>query len=144
MSLPEPVPGLVIRYRYLWHDEADIGRDEGQKDRPCAVVLAVTNRRGRQHVVVAPITHSKPNKDPLAVHLDWSIKRRLGLDDEPSWIITNDVNVFEWPGHDLDRIQTGSGEKCDYGNLPASITRRLINTVRTHSKDKSLKQVQRD
>jgi hypothetical protein len=144
MVLPEPVPGLVVRYRYLWHDEAEVGRDEGRKDRPCAVVIALKDRLGRKQVVVAPITHSKPSKDPFAIHLDRRIKIRLGLDDEPSWIITNDLNVFEWPGPDLGRFQPGSSEKFEYGNLPASITRRLIEAVRTHSRDKSLKRVQRD
>ncbi len=42
MSLPEPELGLVIRYSYLWKSEHDAGRDEGSKDRPCAIVLSVT------------------------------------------------------------------------------------------------------
>ena len=41
MSWPEPRPGLVIRFSYLWKPEADAGRVEGVKDRPCAIVLAV-------------------------------------------------------------------------------------------------------
>ena len=43
MSLPEPERGLVIRYSYLWKSEHDEGRDEGIKDRPCAIVLNVTD-----------------------------------------------------------------------------------------------------
>ncbi|MGE3477663.1 MAG: hypothetical protein AB7H70_17820 [Rhodospirillaceae bacterium] len=39
MSFPAPVPGLVIRYSYLWRDEFLKGREEGVKDRPCALVL---------------------------------------------------------------------------------------------------------
>ena len=38
MALPKPVPGLVIRYSYLWHREYLEGREDGQKDRPCAIV----------------------------------------------------------------------------------------------------------
>ena len=37
--LPRPVPGLVVRYSYLWLDEHRRGREEGVKDRPCAIVL---------------------------------------------------------------------------------------------------------
>ncbi|MDF0490607.1 hypothetical protein PX554_20960 [Sphingomonas sp. H39-1-10] len=39
MQIPEPVPGLVIRYAYLWSHEAKVGHEEGSEDRPCAVLL---------------------------------------------------------------------------------------------------------
>ena len=38
--MPLPVPGLVIRYSYLWHSEHLAGREEGTKDRPCAIIAA--------------------------------------------------------------------------------------------------------
>lgn len=41
MPWPEPEPGLVIRYAYLWRREQETGREKGTKDRPCAVVLAL-------------------------------------------------------------------------------------------------------
>lgn len=41
MPLPKPIPGLVIRYSYLWCSEYLEGREEGQKDRPCAIVAAI-------------------------------------------------------------------------------------------------------
>ena len=31
----------MVRYAYLWTHEAEAGAEEGRKDRPCAVVLAV-------------------------------------------------------------------------------------------------------
>src|ERR1700722_12313548 len=40
MALPEPEPGLVISYAYLWHHEHQSGHDEGRKDCPCVIVLA--------------------------------------------------------------------------------------------------------
>lgn len=39
MVFPVPVPGLVIRYSYLWASEHARGQEEEVKDRPCAVVL---------------------------------------------------------------------------------------------------------
>ena len=60
MTLPKPEPGLVIRYSYLWHDEFLEGREEGVKDRPCAVVLAAKTADGRTVTTVLPITHSLP------------------------------------------------------------------------------------
>ncbi len=41
MSFPDPHPGLVIRYAYLWKREHDEGREDGSKDRPCSIVLSV-------------------------------------------------------------------------------------------------------
>jgi hypothetical protein len=46
MALPEPAPGLVICYSYLWHDERRRGVDEGRKDRPCAIVVARIDEAG--------------------------------------------------------------------------------------------------
>ena len=66
MSLPTPKPGLVIRYSYLWARERDKGREEGVKDRPCAVLLATTTEQGDLRVIVLPITHVPPNENPKA------------------------------------------------------------------------------
>jgi hypothetical protein len=40
VAFPTPHPGLVISYAYLWAEESDQGREEGVKDRPCAIVVA--------------------------------------------------------------------------------------------------------
>jgi hypothetical protein len=41
MAVPEPQLGLVISYSYLWHHEHREGNDEGRKNRPCGIVLAL-------------------------------------------------------------------------------------------------------
>ena len=46
MTWPAPQPGLVVRFSYLWKREADAGREEGVKDRPCAVVIAIEGKEG--------------------------------------------------------------------------------------------------
>lgn len=49
MSLPAPQPGLVICYSFLWSHEHRRGQEEGRKDRPCVIVLAVaTDAKGSQ------------------------------------------------------------------------------------------------
>jgi hypothetical protein len=37
MALPEPRPGLVIRYDYLWTPDATAGRDQGEERSACLV-----------------------------------------------------------------------------------------------------------
>lgn len=128
MTLPPPALGLVVRYAYLWRSEADRGRQEGAKDRPCAVVLAVRRDGGRTVVAVAPITHSPPAEGTLAVELPNTTKERLGLDAAPSWIVVGEINVFEWPGPDLRPI-SGTG-RFAYGYLGARTLRAVLDTAR--------------
>jgi mRNA-degrading endonuclease toxin of MazEF toxin-antitoxin module len=101
MALPDPVAGMVIRYSYLWSEDRRQGRDEGLKDRPCVVVLAVTREQDQIVVTVAPITHRPPQSDSGAIEIPANQKRRLGLDDEQSWIVTDELNKFDWPSPDL-------------------------------------------
>ena len=117
LSLPKPEPGLIIRYSYLWHAEYREGREEGVKDRPCAIVLAVEDRshnlrstgptggsaNNKPRVVVLPVTHSPPEDPALAIELPLATKNRLGLDAERSWIVLSESNEFFWPGPDLRR-----------------------------------------
>lgn len=56
MDVPIPVPGLVVRYAYLWASEYDTFREESVKDRPAVVILAERNTIGRLIVVVLSIT----------------------------------------------------------------------------------------
>lgn len=121
MSLPAPTPGLVIRYSYLWARERDAGREDGVKDRPCAVLLATRDEAGDLKVIVLPITHARPLDPDGAVEIPAATKRRLGLDEDQSWIVVTECNVFAWPGPDL-RFARGAGpESVAYGLLPAKL-----------------------
>lgn len=128
MALPEPVPGLVISYAYLWRDEALRGQEEGRKDRPCVIVLSVRTAEGKTIVTVAPVTHTPPNHPDSAIELPPDTKRRLGLDGERSWIVAADLNRFIWPGADLRPIRRGSRDYA-FGLLPPSVYRALRDKV---------------
>lgn len=126
MGSPEPEAGLVISYSYLWSDEAAEGHVEGRKHRPCAIVLVVQQAEGRGPVVtVAPITHSPPSSLNAVIEIPLAVKRHLGLDDEPSWVVLDDFNVFTWPGFDL-RPVPGQKDRYHYGFLPPKLFERVI------------------
>lgn len=144
MALPEPKPGLVIRYAYLWGREADQGAEEGSKDRPCAVVLASRREGDETRVIVAPITHSMPDKGMAAMEIPADTKRRLGLDHERSWIITSEVNVFTWPGPDVRPVPGRTASLFSYGYLPTHTARAMIDGVNEQRRRRQLRQVQRD
>lgn len=116
MALPEPELGLVISYAYLWHREHLAGRYQGQKDRPCVIVLAVDQGAKGKRVTVVPVTHSEPKDKSLAIELPQAVKRHLGL-DAARWIMLDEGNRFIWPGYDL-RLAAGTNDRYDYGYLP--------------------------
>jgi hypothetical protein len=118
VSLPVPRPGLVIRYSYLWKREADAGREEGAKDRPCAVVLALEDQAGHTRVIVLPITHSAPQSLEEGIEIPPVVKHRLGLDSQRSWVILNEANAFGWPGPDLRPVPGQGIDSVAYGYLP--------------------------
>lgn len=130
MSLPAPEPGLVIRYSYLWVREHREGREEGIKDRPCAIVLSARDHDDHVQVLVVPITHSPPATLAEAIELPAAIKQHLGLDTERSWIVLNESNLFEWPGPDLRRVGDRDDSSLAYGFLPprffAELRRRFV------------------
>jgi hypothetical protein len=121
VTFPTPFPGLVIRYSYLWRSEHLRGQEEGVKDRPCAVLLAITDEAGDQKVIVLPITHSPPKDVAHAVEIPAATKRRLGLDDDRSWIVVTEANRFTWPGPDVRPAISGDPTSIVYGELPEAL-----------------------
>ena len=118
MSFPAPVPGLVIRYSYLWKREQEQGREEGSKDRPCAIVLTTIDEDGEQDVLVLPVTHTPPLQSADAIEIPPQTKNRLGLDSDKSWIVISEANEFVWPGPDLRSIPGQDASTIAYGMLP--------------------------
>ncbi len=123
---PTPIAGLVIRYAYLWKREADAGQIEGQKHRPCAIVVAVERSEGELIVTVAPLTRRKPKHSEHAIALTAATRRRLGLGEQPNWIMATEVNSFYWPGPDLR--PTAKGQYA-YGELPAVVFEALKQKI---------------
>lgn len=125
MPLPIPEPGLVIRYAYLWFSDFEQGQEEGDKDRPCAIVLTAVNEADQTVVAVLPVTHTPPRHEDDAVELPLVAKRRLGLDDARSWVDVTELNRFVWPGPDLRPVPPADAGRFDYGLLPPGLYRQI-------------------
>jgi hypothetical protein len=124
-TIPTPEAGLVIGYAYLWRREYLAGQDEGLKDRPSVIVLAVERHDdGATVVTVLPITHSAPSNPASAIEIPTPVKRHLGLDDQRSWVIVAEGNEFEWPGYDLRKVARKG--RYDYGFLPPGFFNRIL------------------
>ena len=140
MAIAFPRSGQVINYSYLWRHEADDGREEGRKNRPCAVILA--EEEGR--VTLAPITHSPPEKGSTAIEIPPQAKRQLGLDHEISWIVTSEVNVFSWPGYDLAPIDRNNPGEIVFGILPPNLLKLVLQRIRSNALEKRLDRIDRN
>ena len=125
MDIPAPKPAQVIRYAYLWASEHDAGRDEGSKDRPVAVVVVVETVDGHPRVAVLPITHTPPGAASDAMEIPAAIKRLLNLDDDRSWIVLDELNIFRWPGPDLRPAHAAHPDTPLFGYLPAGFFRTV-------------------
>ncbi|WOI08940.1 hypothetical protein [Thalassospira lucentensis] len=136
MPLPEPVPGRVIRYNFLWSDEARAGALEGKKDRPVVIVLAKKQENDDKLVFVTPITHSTPDDPERALPLPRKTALRLGLDEEPAWIIIGELNKFIWSGPDI-RPLPDAKDVWTYGDIPQQLfvdIQMAITRCQTHKK----------
>lgn len=68
-----------------------------------------------------PVTHTPPSVLELAVEIPAATKRRLGLDDERSWVALSEANRFLWPGPDLRPARPGDAASGAYGQLPYTL-----------------------
>jgi hypothetical protein len=125
VNLPAPKPGLVIRYAYLWESEAREGREEGTKDRPCAIVLVVLRDGDHPILRVLPVTHTSPSNPADALEIPAATKQRLGLDSERSWVVLNEANDFIWPGPDLRPVPGRDPSTVACGFMPPGFMRVL-------------------
>lgn len=88
------------------------------------VVVARIVRAGRTEIIVAPVTHSAPDRPDGAVEMPKRVKQALGLDEARSWVVTSELNCFIWPGPDI-RVAPGR-ETPVYDAIPEI----LFNQVR--------------
>lgn len=86
---------------------------------------------GTPAVRLLPITHSPPKNPEDAIEIPPATKRRLGLDDERSWIVLTESNRFAWPGPDMRSVDSDTGY---FRPLPpalfAEVKRRFVEMAK--------------
>lgn len=116
-----PQPGDVIEFAFLWSHEAARGQVEASKDRRCVVVRVLG---GGARVAVVPITSAEPDHDFKVALTAGS----LGL-TRPSWIVANEINITDWPGHDLRPASSPAGAFWRYGALSDRRLKELADAL---------------
>lgn len=142
-AFPPPEAGLVVRYDFLWPHEHLQGLRDG-KDRPACVVLVIPRPGNAMdpEVLLVPITHRMPAAGALALEVPQSEKRRLGLDDERSWISLEVANREDWP-KGLVPVRGRDGTFV-YGTFSDPFGRRLVSVLREAARTRRLRIIQRD
>ncbi|MBV8335160.1 MAG: hypothetical protein JO358_06885 [Alphaproteobacteria bacterium] len=134
MAVPEPKPGLIIRYDYLWLREAAAGLDQG-KGRPACLVAASDSSARPRFAVILPITHSSPAGNTVGIEIPPKVRQAIGLDHEPCWVVVSEHNVDEWPNAGLEPIPGRPGIFA-YGFVPPrlfeQIKRQFLDLARQH------------
>jgi len=93
VSFEELRTGTVIRFPYLWAQQADRGETEGRKFRPVAVGVRIPKPEGEDVLVLFPITSQEPARGRFAAEIPDMEKRRAGLDGALRlWIILDEYN----------------------------------------------------
>jgi len=115
----------TFSYAHVWDYEAQSGQEEGRKDRPCVIALAVERQQdGETLVTVLPVTHRPPDDLAAAVEIPRAVKKHLGLDDERSWVAVSEGDQFVWPGYDLRKAP--GADRYDYGYLPPRFFKEVL------------------
>lgn len=147
MSAAVLVPGHVVAYRFLWERDRLQGHREGAKTRPCVIFLVDEDTEpGSRIVSLVPITHGAPDLTQRPVDriaLPVSVKARLRLDDEASWIVLTEANRFTWPGFGYDLRRTPDGRE-GYGSLSPRALVVLLEALRATSRREALTRIDRD
>lgn len=94
------------------------------------VVVAWIVRAGRTEIIVAPVTHSAPERVGDAIEMPAKVKRQLGLDQARSWIVTDELNRFVWPGPDI-RVVPG-GDTPLYDAIPELLFDQVRAALAAH------------
>ncbi|MCA9457360.1 MAG: hypothetical protein KC587_11905 [Nitrospira sp.] len=153
MKFPQPLPGLVVCFSYLWRGQKEEGWEEGIKDRPCAIVAAIQKKRTDEkgeakeqlQVSLIPITTSQPKNLAEAVEIPPATRKRLGLaEDKPCWAICSEINTTDWPGYDLRPVPGTKPPRFEYGFLPPTLLRDIQEKVSFVAQGKKLKVVSRN
>ena len=98
---------------------------------------------GREVVTVVPITHRRPADPADGIEIAPALKRHLGLDDLPSWIVVTETNDFIWPGPDLQPVPGAKPPRFDFGMLPPRFFAHKRDRILQAHADRRLERVPR-
>lgn len=86
--------GDIVLYPYRWADEAAANRaPDGEKDRPCCIVVAYEHANGQTELLLAAISSKPPLDGQVALEVPEIERRRGGLGKyDRAWVYVDEMN----------------------------------------------------
>lgn len=107
------------------------------------MVVAVEKREHGTQLLVVPVTTRHPGSGDTSVEMPPRVRQHLGLGAERSWIVTDEYNLFTWPGPDVRPIRSGGAIEPRYGSIPAKLFEQVRAKIEQAAKRGQLKETKR-
>jgi len=110
------------------------------KDRPVVVVVAIQKRDHGTQILVVPVTTRPPREGDSSIEMPARVREHLGLGEERCWIVTDEYNLFTWPGPDIRPIRSSGGIEPRYGSIPAKLFEQVRAKIEAAARSGRLKE----
>ena len=107
------------------------------------VVVAVEKRDHGTQLLVVPVTTQSPRSGDAFVEIPLRVRKHLGLGDQRCWIVTDEYNLFTWPGPDLRPIRRAGRVEPRYGAIPAKLFEQVRTRIEAAARAGGLKETKR-
>ncbi|ATO57123.1 hypothetical protein B11Cv2_003410 [Bartonella sp. 1-1C] len=124
--------GDVVRYYYLWHEQAQKGEHSGRKARPSCVMV-----KTEKHLFLFPITSQEPHDLQYSLKVPEIECQRAGLQKQ-SWVRVDEFNVI--PCESLFDFE----DLKPQGRFSLAFIRKIALKIKEVKAIKLLKKVSRD
>lgn len=71
------------------------------------------------------------------------VREHLRLGDDRCWIVTDEYNLFTWPGPDIRPIRSGGRIEPRYGSIPGKLFEQVRARIEAAARAGRLKQTER-
>jgi hypothetical protein len=107
------------------------------------VVVAVQQRAHGTQLLVVPVTTRQPRPGDTHVERPARVREHLGLGEEQCWIVTDEYNLFTWPGPDIRPIRGSNEIDSRYGSIPGKLFEQVRASLEQAARAGRLKATQR-
>ena len=107
------------------------------------VVVAVQKRQHGTQLLVVPVTTRPPRPGDSSVEMPPRVRAHLGLGEERCWIVTDEYNLFIWPGPDIRPVRNSGMIDPRYGSIPARLFDEVRARIEQAAKAGKLKETKR-
>lgn len=107
------------------------------------VVVGIREREHGTQLLVVPVTTSPPRSADSFVEMPPRVRAHLGLGQERCWIVTDEYNLFTWPGPDIRPIRNSATVEPRYGSIPARLFEEVRAGIERAAKAGKLKETKR-